>query len=140
MNATKVIKDAIDRKYPAIELSATLQSAITKMAEDNASALVVKSGNEIIGLVTISDVMGSLAHGHHPEETPISNFMTRCELISGKGTANPCAQLDENQDVLTALKVMFSAGVNHLLVSGDKGEPVGLVSALQLVRLLGSAA
>jgi predicted transcriptional regulator len=63
--------------------------------------------------------------------------MTRCELISSEGTKNACAQLDEEQDVLSALKVMYQAGVNHLLVSRSEGEPVGVVSALEIIRLLG---
>ena len=32
---------------------------------------------------------------------------------------------------------MHQAGVNHLLVSGSDGEPVGVVSSLEIVRLLG---
>ena len=40
--------------------------------------------------------------------------------------------LDEEQDVLSALKVMHQAGVNHLLVSRGESKPVGVVSALAL--------
>jgi predicted transcriptional regulator len=63
--------------------------------------------------------------------------MTKCELISSEGTKNACAQLDEEQDVLSALKVMHQAGVNHLLVSRGESKPVGVVSALEIIRLLG---
>jgi predicted transcriptional regulator len=30
------------------------------------------------------------------------------------------------------------AGVNHLLVSGSKGEPVGMVSSLKIIKLMAS--
>ena len=33
---------------------------------------------------------------------------------------------------------MNEAGVNHLLVSGSKGEPVGMVSSLEIIKLLAS--
>jgi len=33
---------------------------------------------------------------------------------------------------------MNEAGVNHLLVSGSKGEPVGMVSRLGIIKLLAS--
>lgn len=64
--------------------------------------------------------------------------MTKCEFISRKPTRNPCVQLDEDEEILSAIKVMYEAGINHLLVSGSKGEPVGMVSSLEMIKLLAS--
>jgi len=50
----------------------------------------------------------------------------------------PCVQLDEDEDAISAIKVMYEAGVNHLLVSGSQGEPVGMVSSLEIIELLAS--
>lgn len=137
MKSTRTIKEAIIRRYPEISPDETLGSAIKEMAQNNASALVVRDGKILLGLVTITDVMHSLVHHQDLQDTKIGSFMTRCELISAEATKNACAQLDEDQDVLSALKVMHQAGVNHLLVSGTDGEPVGVVSSLEIVRLLG---
>lgn len=136
MGDTRRIKDAIVREYPAIDIKDSLATAIKCMAENNASALVVRGDDQLLGLVTITDVMFSLAGDADPVRTGISSFMTRCDLIAEKGTRNPCAQLDVEQDALSAIKVMHEAGVHHLVVSGDKGEPVGIVSSLEIVRLL----
>ena len=137
MKSSRTLKEAIIRRYPEIALEASLGDAIKMMAKNNCSALVVKEGGVLFGLVTITDVMHSLVHHNDLQDTKISSFMTKCELISTEGTKNACAQLDEEQDVLSALKVMHQAGVNHLLVSRSEGEPVGVVSALEIVRLLG---
>jgi CBS domain-containing protein len=137
MKSTRTIKEAVIRRYPEIGLEDSLGDAIKLMAKNNASALVVREGGVLYGLVTITDVMHSLVHHQDLQDTKISSFMTKCELISSKGTKNACAQLDEEQDVLSALKVMHQAGVNHLVVSSGEGEPVGVVSALEIVRLLG---
>ena len=138
MKSTRTIKEAIVRQYPDIKPDDSLGTAIKMMAQKNTSALVVKdeTGN-LVGIVTNSDVMYSLVNELDLQETKISSFMTNCELISTKGTRNPCAQLDEDQDVLSALKVMYQAGVNHLVVAGHDGQPVGIVSSLEIIKLLG---
>lgn len=132
------IKNAVKRKFPAVGLSDTLDTALQAMAKANASALVVKTDEDLVGVVTISDIMYSLTNEDDLHQTPVSSFMTSCEFISDKATNNPCVQLDEDEDVLSAIKVMNEAGVNHLLVSGSKGEPVGMVSSLEIIKLLAS--
>ena len=136
MGDSKRIRNAIVRKYPSIRLQSTLKDAVSAMADNNASALVVVDGDTMIGLVTISDVMFSLANDYDMEETELASFMTRCDIISEKGTRNPCAQLDADQDLISAVKVMFGAGVNHLLVSDSEGEAVGVASSLEIIKAL----
>lgn len=138
MSERRTIKDAIKRKFPVVNIEDSLHTAINKMAKHNVSVLAVKIGEELIGIVTISDVIFSLANGDNPEETTIASFMTKCEFNTRKETRNPCIQLDENEDALSAIKVMYEAGVNHLLVSGEAGEPVGIVSSLEVVKVFAS--
>ena len=138
MENNKTIKNAVKRKFPAVGLEDTLDTALKAMANGNASALVVKTGDDLVGVVTISDIMYSLTNEDDLHQTPVSSFMTSCEFISGKLTSNPCVQLDEDEDALSAIKVMNEAGVNHLLVSGSKGEPAGMVSSLEIIKLLAS--
>ena len=138
MENNKTIKNAVKRKFPAVGLDDTLDIALKAMANGNASALVVKTGDDLVGVVTISDIMYSLTNEDDLHQTPVSSFMTSCEFISDKATRNPCLQLDEDEDALSAIKVMNEAGVNHLLVSGSRGEPIGMVSSLEIIKLLAS--
>lgn len=140
MKSTITIKEAIERKYPEIGREDSLGKAIKMMAANNTSALVVRDGAFFIGIVTISDVMHSLVNEQDLQKTTVASFMTQCDVVSSEGVRNPCAQLDDDQDVLSALKVMYEAGVNHLVVSGDDGEAVGVVSSLEIIRLLGRQA
>jgi len=137
MKSSLTVKEAIKRIYPDIGLEDSLGSAIKMMASNNSSALVVRDGGRLLGIVTISDVMHCLANEQNLQQTSIGSFMTDCDLVSTEGARNPCVQLDEDQDALSALKVMYEAGVNHLVVSGADGEAVGVVSSLEIVRLLG---
>ena len=99
---------------------------------------LVKAGDDLVGVVAIADVMHSLSNEDDIRQTKVASFMTSCEFITEKPTNNPCVQLDEDEDVLSAIKVMNEAGVNHLLVSGSKGEPVGMVSSLEIIKLMAS--
>lgn len=130
-----VIRKAVQRKFPTIGIDDSLDTAMNAMAEANVSVLAVKIGEEIAGLVTINDVMFSLAN-EDGLQTKISSFMTWCETDVSKRTRNPCLQLDEEEEALSAIKLMYDAGVNHLLVSGANDQIVGIVSSLELIKLL----
>lgn len=132
------IKQAIKRKFPTIGNEDILETAIQMMTEANVSVLAVKVGEELIGLVTIADVMHSLSRGDDFQKTKISSFMTKCEFDTSQETRNPCLQLDENEGALSAIKVMYDTGVNHLLVSGEEGKAVGIVSSLDIIKLFSS--
>ncbi len=129
------VKQAIKRKFPVVDIDDSLDMAIQLMAETNVSVLAVKVGVELIGIVSVWDVLNGLAHNFDRQQTKISTFMTKCEFHTEKSSKNACIQLDEDEDVLSAIKVMYEAGVNHLLVTGEKGKPVGIVSSLELVKL-----
>jgi predicted transcriptional regulator len=136
MNDGKTIKDALRKDVPAVEVDDMLETAMKSMADENLTAMMVKQGEEIVGILTISDVMYSLADGENPQQTKVTAFMTKCELISAAGVRSPCVQLDEDEDLLAAIKVMNEAGVNHVMVSGPDGRPAGMVSSLEIIRLL----
>jgi predicted transcriptional regulator len=138
MESKRKVKYAIKRKFPVIDIDATLEQAIKLMAASNVSVLAVKMQEKLIGIVTVTDVMHGLAKKYDPKEIKISTFMTKCEFSTKDSTKHSCIQLDEDEDVLSAIKLMLEAGINHVLVTGEKHEPLGIVSSLELVKLTAS--
>jgi predicted transcriptional regulator len=138
MEEHRKVKHAIKRKFPVIAADDSLEQAIQLMAQANVSVLAVNVKEELIGIVTVTDVMHGLAKGYDVKETKVLTFMTQCEFTTENSTKNSCFQLDEDEDVLSAIKVMYEARVNHLLVTGVKHEPRGIVSSLELVKLVAS--
>ncbi len=138
MGNSNTIRNAVRRKFPAVDIGDSLETTMRTMAQEDVAALVVKVEKELVGIVTMADVMYSLANNDAPEETKISSFMTKCEIVSDKDIRNPCVQLDEDEDLMSAIKIMHDAGVNHLLVSGREGDPVGMVSSMDIIKLLAS--
>jgi predicted transcriptional regulator len=132
------VKQAIKRKFPVIESNESIQAAINLMAEANVSVLAVEAHKELIGMITVSDVMQGIANDYDLQKTKISIFMTECRIDNKISTAGTCIQLDEDQDVISAIKVMYEGGINHLLVTGEKNKPLGIVSSLELVKLIAS--
>jgi CBS domain-containing protein len=74
------VKQAITRKFPAIGSNESMESAINLMAEANVSVLAVKTDDELAGMVTVSDVMQSLANDYDLKKTKVSTFMTECKI------------------------------------------------------------
>ena len=132
------VKQAIKRKFPTIQSSDNLATAINRMAQNDVSVLVVKDEAELTGIVTVSDMMHGIANDYDLEKTKISTFLTGCKIDSKNSNAKLCIQVDEDQDVISAVKVMYEGGINHLLVTGENNKPLGVVSSLHMIKLMAS--
>ncbi|MCX5869552.1 MAG: CBS domain-containing protein [Deltaproteobacteria bacterium] len=128
------ISSAVKWDSPSVDMQGTLRTAINKMVNNGVSALVVKSGDKVVGVVTDMDFMRCIAKGDDLDGVTVSSFMTSCEVISGKKIKIPCIQLDTTQSVKNAIGLMDLAGVHHLFVAGEEG--AGVISAQDLLRLV----
>lgn len=135
MSLQDTIKKAITTDTPTVSLEDTLEAAIRKMVTGGCSALVVKSGEELIGIVTDMDIMDSISRNGLTGKIKVGDFMVRCDLLAKKGTKSPCVQLDEDESVENAMRVMAAAGIHNLLVSGTGNKAIGIVSSRALLNL-----
>lgn len=134
MGLSNEISSAVKWDSPSVDLQDTARAVISKMVNSGVSALVVKNGDEVFGIVTEMDLMGCIAKGKDLDGVTVSKFMTSCEIISEKERVTPCIQLEETQSTQNAIKLMDHAGIHHLLVTGEKG--TGIISAQDLLRLV----
>ncbi|MDH4319105.1 MAG: CBS domain-containing protein [Desulfobulbaceae bacterium] len=134
MGLNDEIGGAVHWDTAVVESEDTLRTVIGKFVDSCSSALVVKRGETVLGVVTDIDLMESIVRGDDLDSVKVGQFMTACELITAEGTKSPCAQLDESESVENALKVMSAAGVHNLLVSGTNR--TGMVSIRDLLKYL----
>lgn len=134
MGLNDEIGGAVHWDTAVVESEDTLRTVIGKFVDSCSSALVVKQGETVLGVVTDIDLMESIVRGDDLDSVKVGRFMTACELITAEGTKSPCAQLDETESVENALKVMSAAGVHNLLVSGTNR--TGMVSIRDLLKYL----
>jgi CBS domain-containing protein len=135
MGMNDSISTAVRKDAPAIFLEDTLRTAIHRMTETRSSSLVVKNGLEVVGIVSITDLITSVANNQDLDGTGISRFMTSCRLTDKGATQSPCIQVAENETVKTALMIMEKAGVHNLLVADANGQTIGMASAGDLLKL-----
>jgi len=134
MGQYKTIGDVVQKDTPSVNVDDNLRTAIFKLAATGESAMIVKSGDELVGILTDLDLMDSLVKGDDIDTTAVSAMMSACELIGNKGAKNPCIQLDIGESVENALNVMHVAGVHHLLVSDGSKGAIGVVAARDLLK------
>lgn len=134
MGLSNEIRSVVTWNSPSVDMQGTVLAAIDKIANSGVSALIVKNGDKVVGIVTDMDLMGFIAKGNDLDGFTVSKIMTSCEVISDKTRTTPCIQLEESQSVQNAIKLMDVAGIHHLLVTGEKG--TGIVSAQDLLRLV----
>jgi predicted transcriptional regulator len=117
------IKDCMRTDIPSVTPDDTLALVREEMALRRADAVFVKDGEDIMGLITDTDIINTMASGKDPEKVLARDFMTACELAG----VNPCIQLHEEDELEDGLKVMADNSVRHLLVWGEGNKPVGVL-------------
>ena len=81
---------ALGDDLPVVGLDDSLLQAIKKLAAGGATALVVMSSDEVIGIVTEMDLMHSINRGDDSTSIKMAQVMTPCELITNKAVKSPC--------------------------------------------------
>lgn len=107
--------------------SETVRDAADRMAENNVGTLVVvDEANRPTGFVTDRDlVTRGLAARLDPDATPLGDVMTE-----------PARSVEESTPIEQALRTMKSAGVRRIVVVGEEGRLVGLLSLDDVMELL----
>jgi CBS domain-containing protein len=105
------------------------------MTQHETSALIVKNGEELVGILTDMDVMDGIVRNSGIADLLVSDCMTSCQLINDSPVTSPCVQLYEGENVKNALDVMSTAGVHHLLVSCEMGIGTCMVSVRDLLKV-----
>jgi len=131
-----------------------LASVIFKMSQGESDIAVVKSKEDIVGVITASDIYSALVKEVFSEEVkkaanaaeikdmkvieimkgpPVKKFMSACQI----GGSNPCVQAYEDTTIKDAIRIMERSGLHHLLVLDDKSNLVGTISSDDIIRSFG---
>lgn len=104
----------------------TIREAARRMAQHHVGTLVALEGNRPVGIVTDRDIaVRCVAAGLDPDQTPVSAVLTTELRSVHEGTA-----------IQEALALMASAGTRRLVVTGDRGELVGILALDDVLDLL----
>jgi CBS domain-containing protein len=108
----------------SIAPNATVYDALAVMAEREIGALLVKDGNNVVGLLSERDYARKIILlGRSSKETKVNEIMIAPPLTIGVGCS-----IDE------AMKIMTESRVRHLPVIGDNGGALGIISLGDVVK------
>jgi CBS domain-containing protein len=120
---------------PVVHMDDSLLTAAENMSKNDVSALIVKHGDELVGILTDMDVMDGIVRNNDLSSTTVGSCMTACQLITERPAQSPCVQLYEGENVKNALEIMSTAGIHNLLVSCDMGLGTCMVSIRDLLKI-----
>ena len=112
-------------KFVAVDRDTDARTAATLMRDRNIGSLLVTRNNDVVGIVTDTDLVRRLvAIGAEPAETPVEQIMSA-----------PIQTVDENKTLLDANDLMAREHLRHVGVTRDN-KLVGLISVRDLVVFL----
>ena len=119
------VKDVPPGRLLSIHPQTTVAEVARLMRVEDCDAVAVMDNNRLLGIVTEKDLVQAIADGVNPQQA-------KAEVIM---TADP-ATVGADEDVGVVAVKMTRLGVRHLPVVNQDGEPVGLLSARDLLAVL----
>jgi CBS domain-containing protein len=119
------VRDVPPGKLRSVALDANLAAVARLMRLNDCDSVAVMSAERLMGIITERDLVRAIADGVDPQKTRADVFMS----------ADP-ATVSADEDVSVVAVKMMALGIRHLPVVDDKGSPIGLISARDLVGAL----
>ena len=141
------VKDWMTKDITYVELEDHLADIITRTCVLSADIAIVKSKEDVVGLITNSDIYHALVREAYKTESeepknaegikvedimrgpPTKTFLTSCQIDG----PNPCLQTDENTTIGDAIRIMDKSGLHHILITANN-ELIGTISSNDIIR------
>jgi CBS domain-containing protein len=118
------VKDVMRPQTIAVDYNRSCSLAAKMMAQNQISSILVRKGEDIVGIITEADIVRRVVAGG---EDPI-------KVIVDTVMSFPIYTIDEGSSIDSARKVMADNQTRHLVVT-RQGKPVGMFSARDLINL-----
>jgi len=131
-----------------------LSDVIFKMSHARTDIVVVKSNDDLVGVITESDIYYALVKDVLPDPAnqkkqprditdlkvvevmrgpPAGQVMDSCESVG----IHPCVDTFEDDTIENAIRIMQRSGLHHLLVNDTHNRLVGTLSSGDIIKSFG---
>lgn len=118
------VKDLMTSNIVSVSPDTTVMEAAGLMASRDISSVLIKSGDEYIGIITDRDIIKDVvALGLNPKD-----------IMAGEVMNAPLVIISEDVSVNEAAEMMRDNKIRRLLVRGEKGVS-GIISEFDIVRI-----
>lgn len=124
---TLTASDLMSHPVDSIDANATLTEAVKKFSERQISRLLVTDNEKPIGILSLSDLVASIAQTEKAKRETVGDVMSDAILVCRGKTP-----------VVSAARAMTSAGWRSVLVVDAKGKVLGVVSGYDLLKFVGT--
>ena len=121
------VRDLPHGRLLSVTPDLSLADVARRMGKEDSDSLAIMADKRLVGIITERDLVRAIADGVDPDQARADMFMS----------ADP-ATVTADEDVSVVAVKMMALGIRHLPVVDDKGIPVGLISARDLVKYLDS--
>ena len=112
-------------KIVKVDRDVSVRTAAEKMREHGIGSIFITSGDEIIGILTDTDLVRRVvATGADPQETTVEKIMSA-----------PIASIEGDRTLLDANDLMAKQHIRHLGITKDE-KMIGMISVRDLVVFL----
>ncbi len=119
------VRDVPPGRLLSVDPGTTLAEVARRMRKENSDSAAVMSEGQLRGIITERDLVSAIADGVDAQEAVADVIMS----------ANPATVRADEEVAVVAVKMM-RLGIRHLPVVDEKGSPIGLLSAHDLVGVL----
>ncbi len=126
-----ILDDTVDKyvnqQMYTLDSFVSVTEATQKMINNKFDSIIVLEDNNIVGLVTGTDILAKIvAKGKNPNTTQLADIKN-----------SPILDIDKNARVVDAIEIMNKHNIRRLLVR-DGQEPIGLITRKQIVGNMGT--
>ncbi len=121
------VSEIMSRNIISVPPRATVKDVAELMKENNIGSVVVLESGKVVGIVTERDIVVRYVaelSGRTPDTVLVEEIMTRDPIT-----------IKENTGLMEAARKMVEKGIRRLIVTNNKGEIVGIVSARDIIRI-----
>lgn len=119
------VRDLPPGRLLSVQPDERLSEVARQMRVEDSDSVAVMAEGRLVGIITERDLVRAIADGVNPKQATAGVIMTADPVTVGA-----------DEDVSVVALRMMSLGVRHLPVVDASGNPVGLLSARNLVAVL----
>ncbi len=123
-NSSIQVQDIMTRALITVNPSTTALQVAKMMEQGGIGAVIVKDGENLVGIVTDRDYATKVAANTLSFDTSVDKIMS-----------SPLITIDQGESISTAAKTMASKKIRKLAVS-DNGNITGIITSTDLVNQL----
>lgn len=120
--------DLMSRPIESIEADTSLAEAANRMREKQVHRMLVTEAGVAVGVVSVSNFVENIAAQEQPKRSTVGDVMSDTFLVCRDKTT-----------ILSAARTITQAGWRSVIVVDSRGRPLGVVSGVDLLKLVGKA-